>query len=556
MKLFSSEFSWYNEVWKSNSFLRLALISLLFLILETLIFYPVFSTGFLSDDYCFLSLMKQKGWAVFLRPEDQLFMPVMLFVMNILFRTFGMNALPFHIFQALLHVANAVLIVAVAEKIMRDFHSSTRYRYFISVFSGLFFLLNPYQTEAVSWISAIGYPLSLIFSLVSLLLFLDWLKRNKNWSLIGVLVFFFLACFSKECALVLPGILVLIFFLKVNGYTGEEWKKSLVRLLKISTLMGLMMVIYFFIRFFAIHQFIGQYGADTHLNVNLSLLFSGFLAYHAKFFLFYRLLPKEVTMFLHYPVHHPWFALLIVAGITALLYMFREKIRKILDEKLLRLALLFYTCFLVGLIPFLNLETSFLGEIQSDRYGYYATGFFSLMVGIGAFALVNLRKPAVIFLLILFVGMGIQTYRLNTLWLESSRLTKKIVEAIGHEKVNGVKVFLIGVPDTYKGVYAFRSGFHQQLFLAGVLNDIDVQVLSYSALNNATDEINIQRCDSTITLTQQGTAKFVASKSQILNDCFTYLNISSSKQKIILHHVQTKDFSIYIIQGDGRLENL
>jgi len=556
MKLFPSEFKWFNEVWKSNSFFRLALISLLFLMLETLIFYPVFSTGFLSDDYSFLSLMKQKGWSVLLMPEEQHFMPVMLFVMNILFRSFGINALPFHIFQAWLHVANAVLIVVVAEKILHYFHSSFRQRHFISVFSGLFFLLNPYQTEAVSWIAAIGYPLAMIFSLVSLLFFIDWLKRNRTRSLIGVLVFFFLACFSKEYALVLPGILILIFFFKINENKGKERKIALVRLLKISALMGLMMVMYFFIRFLAIHQFIGQYGADTHLNVNLSLLLSGFLAYHAKFFLFYRLLPKEVTMFLHYPLHHPLVALLIVAGILSLLFMFRKTIRKALDVKLLRLALLFYGCFLVGLIPFLNLETSFLGEVQSDRYGYFATAFFGLMLGMGAFSLVKLRVPAVAFLLVLFVGMGIQTYRLNQLWLESSRLTENIVKEIGSVKVTGQQMFLIGVPDTYRGVYAFRGSFYQQLLLADGLKDIDIQVLSYSAWSNATDEIALQRSDSTITLTQLGSAKFVASKSQMGNYGFTYLNISSSTQKLVFHKVQSKDFIIYLIQGDGRLENL
>ncbi|OGW75078.1 MAG: hypothetical protein A2Z72_03545 [Omnitrophica bacterium RBG_13_46_9] len=84
----------------------------------------------------------------------------------------GLEAFGYHLTNISIHICNAVLIFFLACVLSGDRR--------IGVIASFLFLVHPINTEAVTYISGRGDPLSLFFGLSSFLLFLRHLKEYKN----------------------------------------------------------------------------------------------------------------------------------------------------------------------------------------------------------------------------------------------------------------------------------------------------------------------------------------------------------------------------------------
>src|SRR6185369_15093335 len=98
----------------------------------------------------------------------------------------GLNPLGFHLTSALLHAANAFLVVLVADALCRQrFASATDgqqpgYLYPIMLLlSGLLFGLHPLRVEAVVWMTERRGVLNGFFALSSVLLYIRHAQRNE-----------------------------------------------------------------------------------------------------------------------------------------------------------------------------------------------------------------------------------------------------------------------------------------------------------------------------------------------------------------------------------------
>ncbi|MFO0933125.1 MAG: hypothetical protein U1E39_10505 [Planctomycetota bacterium] len=109
---------------------------------------------------------------------------------------------PFHLVNLLLHGLAAVLVLAVVHRVMprRPVVSST---------TALLFAAHPLHTGTVSWIVARGDLLATIFAALA---FLVWTSRARLSAdrALGAALLYLLACLSKEAALPLPAVLLLV----------------------------------------------------------------------------------------------------------------------------------------------------------------------------------------------------------------------------------------------------------------------------------------------------------------------------------------------------------
>src|SRR3989344_3086158 len=124
--------------------------------------------------------------------------PALLTVFSIEWHLWGPSPFGFHLTNTAFHIANAILLFFILEKI---FH-----RRWLSLFASVIFLIHPLQTEGVSYANSLGDSLSVFFMFLGLSAYLNGKK------ILRPLIFFALALMSKETAIIFPGLLLFVEF--------------------------------------------------------------------------------------------------------------------------------------------------------------------------------------------------------------------------------------------------------------------------------------------------------------------------------------------------------
>jgi tetratricopeptide (TPR) repeat protein len=113
----------------------------------------------------------------------------------------------FHFSNLLLHILTVISLFFFLKKI--------GIKEQVSFLLSLFFSLNPMFTNAVAWIPARGDLLLCLFSLLSFITFLEYMKNRNKVYLISHLIVIAGAVFSKETSVLLP-VLILFYFYYVS----------------------------------------------------------------------------------------------------------------------------------------------------------------------------------------------------------------------------------------------------------------------------------------------------------------------------------------------------
>ncbi|NQU95401.1 MAG: tetratricopeptide repeat protein [Candidatus Omnitrophica bacterium] len=112
-----------------------------------------------------------------------------------------LNPLGYHISNLFFHILCAILLFFIVLILTKD--------RIVSLFTALFFVTHPIQTEAVTWISGRADVLFLFFYLSSLLLYINFVTRGRPGLYFLSLIAFACSLFSKEMAASLPFIIIL-----------------------------------------------------------------------------------------------------------------------------------------------------------------------------------------------------------------------------------------------------------------------------------------------------------------------------------------------------------
>ena len=115
-------------------------LAVAYLIIAVIVFFAALETGFLSEDYCILLLMKERGSFALLPSEHGIFMPMAFLFFNALFPVFGLLAWPYHAVFGLMHVANALLVAACMRRLADLFCPGFKQQSWLASLQDLYFL--------------------------------------------------------------------------------------------------------------------------------------------------------------------------------------------------------------------------------------------------------------------------------------------------------------------------------------------------------------------------------------------------------------------------------
>lgn len=356
--------------------------------------------------------------------------PVLFFTFMLNYIIAGVKPLIYHLTNNLIHIANALLLFFLLDKFLK--------KRFVAILASLLFLIHPLQTEAITYISGRGDPMSVLFMLLALLFFLKSESTTSQvvggkwrWKLLslGLLV---LALLSRETAFLFP--LYLMVFLIAFIHRERFWvsfKKSFVKALPYfgtSLVYGISrLTVFNFQNTLNFYQQANAY--STHLSYRLYTFFHVLVVYFKLIFVPTGLhMEREAVAngsLFQWPA---WLGALMAAAIILALFLLYKKERKNPAPAGQNQISTFRLWFFAWGFFFLNLApTSGIIPINAliyEHWLYFSLfGFFALL----AFYLDRIfnflrskTRPLAYIAVILFSAylafLGVQTVRRNILW--------------------------------------------------------------------------------------------------------------------------------------------
>jgi len=323
---------------------------------------------------------------------------------------FGLRPWGFHLVQIIFHLANGILVFLV----FRELFSSEKKRLVnpLSFILALIFIVHPANVESVAYIASVAEPLYTFFLLSLFLLLIkarnSRISGKRNWL---VILLFFFALLTKEGALVFFPILLFYFFIFQKERLGFT-----------AGLLSAGLLAYLFVRlsFFGLQaqppDFLAPIG---RASLRERLLTAPFIFFSFLKTFFY---PKVLSISQHVlvkQIREPNFWQPLIATIT-----FWLSSSLFLLRRHSRLALFFFTWFVISLIPVSNLVIP-LDMTFAERWLYFpAIGLLGFL-GTFILALPKLDKNwswVLVALLMSAVLLGARTMIRNRDWRDGLRL--------------------------------------------------------------------------------------------------------------------------------------
>jgi tetratricopeptide (TPR) repeat protein len=200
------------SLWRRDWFWALLLIAFVFIA-----YTQVFRAGFIWDDESHLTqnpcVVGPLGLKEIWITTQAVYYPLVLTAFWALHKFFGLNPLPYHLLNILLHAASAILLWRVLQVL----------RVRGAWLGAALWALHPVMVQSVGWVTELKNTQSCVFYLLSILFFLKWEDQGgavsrppqrrigDRRSLVFALslLFFILATLSKPSVVMLPFVLAL-----------------------------------------------------------------------------------------------------------------------------------------------------------------------------------------------------------------------------------------------------------------------------------------------------------------------------------------------------------
>lgn len=408
---------------------------IIYLLIATIsVFLPLYGNYFVGDDFTWLRWSADSSQSVlrsFVDSEGFFYRPGARLYYSLMYNFFWLNETFYHVVSIFLHFLVASLLFVVLRKILKDY-------VFAALASFLFLVLSGHH-ETIFWISATGFLFTSVFTLLSLLSFINWRENQKPAYLLLTLIFAFASPLFHELGVVTPLILI-AYDLVFNG------SLTLSRLLKKDYLILLSpLALYSILRVVSqSHWFSGDYSYNlVKLPFNIIGNTVGYFLinlFGTQSFVFYetlRNLLRENIIF-------SFFAILPLIFLFIFLY---RKVYRRLDNNERKIVLFGLLFFLVALLPFLG-----LGNITS-RYSYLSSIGFSILFVFFAKKAYNYAKTIadkytlfMISVLISTIFLSVQLFQLQSI----HRDWKVAGDTVKNFLISFENVFLLTPFGTYK----------------------------------------------------------------------------------------------------------
>lgn len=178
---------------------------LILIILGILLYFPVFSFGFIGlDDTSFLVVKNQYlngkvalNFFDFFKPKfvvEAVYIPFTFIIYWVVINFFGQNASALHFANIFFYLLSCVALLILLKKIIKND--------FISFCATLLFLIHPIHVEYVVWIATLGYNIASFFAFLSMIFFISAFDENKKLYYIFSSIFYLLSVLSQPATVV------------------------------------------------------------------------------------------------------------------------------------------------------------------------------------------------------------------------------------------------------------------------------------------------------------------------------------------------------------------
>lgn len=302
---------------------------------------------------------------------SNMYRPILLVSFALDHLVWNNNPIGYHLTSILLHAGNSILIFLLIYSLFKD--------RLLALITSILFIIHPVQTEAIAYTSGRTDPLFSLFALASLLFSLSFLNTHQYQLLkyIAAILFFILAILSKETALVLPLLLLLVALIKLR-----KGKNTTRKLLAILIPFFFLDLIYIFLRL-TLLNFADTLNFYQTANIYSQNLLVRLLTFTKVFFeyLLILLFPKELMFAREVKfitsLLNPWVILFILLVIT----LFIASIKYFHKN---RLFLFSFFWFFIIILPVSGILP--INNIIAEHYLYLPSiAFFLLFSYLSAF---------------------------------------------------------------------------------------------------------------------------------------------------------------------------
>lgn len=344
--------------------------------------------------------------------------------------------LGYHLVSNGFHVANGILVFLLLSPFIK---------FRASFIAALLFLIHPVQTEAVTYISGRGDPMSVFFMLSALWLFLRFQKTKKRLWFFGSLVSMILGVLSRETAALFPLFLMIFYmsFIPAQKFL-YSLKGAFIKTLPFFAISGVYTVLRLTVLNF--ENTLNFYSQPNYYTENLLYRLYTFAAVLIEYFkiIFFpvglhmeRDFPVFTSLF-QWPV---WLGLLIIVLIVWLGIMLykKERLRKLTTSEVvttsdIKIWFFGWSWFFIALGPVSGIIP--INAIIYEHWLYLPLIGFAALIGfyLDRLLLFLKAKKLIIYNLLLiamiiyFSFLGIQSVRRNMLWGDSVKFYQDILK--------------------------------------------------------------------------------------------------------------------------------
>lgn len=183
-------------------------------------YWPALFLPLISDDYVQIGLARDygspAGWASLATDVLYRCRATSLLVTHAVDRWFGLNPLAYNVTNLLVHILNVWLVFALGRCRVIGYRCSALAAGFYAVYEG--------HQEAVIWHAALPELLLVFFCLLAVLAAICWLESGQSRFWYLACGSYLLALISKESAVVLPALLLLVLIAHGMPLRAVVWK--------------------------------------------------------------------------------------------------------------------------------------------------------------------------------------------------------------------------------------------------------------------------------------------------------------------------------------------
>ncbi len=458
-------------------------------------FFPMISNFFVGDDFTWLrwaatSHGLESVTQYFTQADGFFYRPGTKAFFLLMYSVFWLNPVAYHAASLLLHFIVVALVFLLAKKIF-----TSKKLAIIAAF--LFAILSGYS-EAIFWISSIGHIFSVMFILLSLLLFIQWEEKRRIGYFIASLLSVAVSLLFHELGAVTPLLMLLYHYsLSDRKESRSVWFSTAFHSARTILFLFSPVVVYLLVRFFAHSHWSG---GDYSYNL-LKLPFN--IVGNTIGYLMLSLLgPMSLSIYesmRNLLKDHLGFAavgiFLLGAGFVLVYSMIRRMSKE--DRKLIIFGIGFM---IISSLPFLG-----LGNIAS-RYDYLVSFglviLLTLFIKKTYFYLISSGRDVVISVMTVLLGIFfllniIQVQQLHGDWKGAGDKVNKLFISIeglySNEWSTGpIDLYFVNVPIRNGDAWVFPVGLEDALWFTFENPKIHVHQMQSveSALSLVTDPMS------------------------------------------------------------------